>query len=408
MRLSLSTVITAILILLIGLGAVWWLTNFDRVPQRVYKGLQGEAREDPFLAMKRFLARMEVKTIESKPGASSTAKFSEWAPGGTVIIGDRRHVVMTPERVKQTLAWVEKGGYLIVEAEYPGRPDPLLAALEIERKAQPRNPRPIRRDMPAAARAQAWNENNLTEVSIPGNPRVLKAQFSPYQSLGDPKNRAQWKVENAQGLRMVHLARGAGHVTVVSNFDFLGYNGTFGIKEERNQATNIGKFDHAELLMTLLRLNPNYAKSAVRLIWGRDEISLAQTLLTEAWMAIAALAALVIFWLWRVIPRFGPLQVEPPPAEQRLAAHLEASGRFFWKYLAPHQVYAKIREAFDKRLAERRPGLAGMRATDRYKELARLIDVRAEAVARALEGPVQGATEFVRNVRVLQRLLEKL
>jgi len=408
MRISVSGVIAAICALLIGLGVIWWLKNFDRVDQRVYKGLKGEAREDRFLAMKRFLARMEVKTDESQPNASNGVKFAGWAPRGTVILGDRRHVIMTPERVKQTLAWVEAGGYLILEAEFPGRPDPLLTALEIDRKGQPRNNRPIRRDMPAAERAQAWAQNNITDVSIPGNPRVLKAQFSPYQSLSDPKNRALWKVENDQGLRMVHLKRGAGRVTVVSNFDWMIYAGTYGVKDERSQPTNIGKFDHAEMLMTLIRLNPDYAKSTLRLIWGQDEVSLIETLLNEAWMALAALALLIVFWLARVIPRFGPLQHEPPPAEQRLAAHLEASGRFFWKYLAPHQVYAKIRDAFDKRLAERRPGLAGMRNTDRYKELARIIDVRPEAVARALEGPTQSAADFVRNVRLLQRLLQKI
>ena len=215
-------------------------------------------------------------------------------------------------------------------------------------------------------------------------------------------------MENAQGLRIVHLGRGKGRVTVVSNFDFLGYTGTYGIRQERNQRTHLGKYDHAELLMTLLRLNPNFAKQAVRLVWGQDDVSLLQTLFKEAWMALAALAALIALWLARVIPRFGPLRPEAPPAEQRLAAHLEASGRFFWKYLQPHQVYARMRETFEKRMAERRPGLAALRPAERYVELGRLTGERPEAIGRAFEAPVQGAAEFVRNVRVLQRLLEKL
>ena len=407
---KLSNILAALLALLIGLGAVWWLNNFERVPERVYKGLKGEARDDPYFAMKRFLGRMNVPVEERKPSAASSAKFNNWAPGGTVLLGDRRHVVMTPDRVQQILTWVDKGGHLIVEAEYPGRPDPLLTALDIERRKPTRPARSnTRKDNPTQAERNAiWAESNLSEVSIPGNPRVLKAQFSPYQNLGDPKNHALWKVENAQGLRLVHLAHGSGRVTVISNFDFLTYNGTGGAKQERAQPTNLGKFDHAELLVALLRLNPNFAKQPLRLIWGNDEVSLWTLLITEAWMVLAALAALVALWIWRVVPRFGPLQPDPVPAEQRLAAHLEASGRFFWKYLSPHVVYAKLRDAFDKRLAERRPGLAAMRPAERYKELARLIDARAEAVARAFEGPVQGATEFVRNVRLLQRLLEKL
>jgi len=402
-----SVVITGLFALLLGLGAVWWVNNFDRVPDHVYKGLQGEARDDPFLAMKKFLARMNLQVEERKPGVAAASKFSGWAPAGTVLLGDRRHVVMSSERVAQTLAWVAAGGHLIVEAEFPGRPDPLLEALDIERRplpgpaGKPRAPAPGR---PAAA----WANANLTEVAIPGFPRVLKAQFSPYQSLADPQGVALWKVENAQGMRIVHLARGKGRVTVVSNFDWLIFRGNFGVTDERRQSTNIGKYDHAELLMALVRLNPEYARHPLRLIWGDDDVSLWSLLAGQAWMAMVALAALIALWLARVVPRFGPLAPEPPPAEQRLAAHLEASGRFFWKYLPPHMVYAKLRDAFNKRLAERRPGLSSKRGADRNNELARLISVRPEAVARALDAPTQTATEFVRNVRVLQRLLEKL
>ncbi|HEY4375039.1 MAG TPA: DUF4350 domain-containing protein [Burkholderiales bacterium] len=407
-----STILGALLVLLIGLGTVWWLNNFEHVPEDVYKGLQGDAAKDRFLAMKRLLARMNVQVEERRPSATAGSKFGGWQPGGSVILGDRRHVVMTRARVEQILAWVDSGGYLIVEAEFPGRPDPLLDALQIERRPQPRPPRLQRADPRApltTAERETLFKERITDISIPGHPRVLQVEFSPYQSLADPHNHALWKVENALGVRMIHLAHGAGRITVVSNLDWITYdNGTGRMKDVRYQRTNIGKLDHAEALMTLLRLNPNFAKHPLRMIWGDDEISLWQLLYSEAWMALVALAALILLWLARVIPRFGPLQPEPPPAEQRLAAHLEASGRFFWKYLEPHVVYAKLRNAFEKRLAERRPGLYARRPGERNAELARLIKVREEAVARALDAPVQSATEFVRNVRVLQRLLEKL
>jgi hypothetical protein len=396
-----STIIGGLLLIAIGLGTVWWFKNFDHVSEKVYQGLKGDAAEDPYFAMKRFLASMHVQVEERLPSSTGNAKLSGWPAHGTVMLGDRRHLVMTPARVAQALAWVQGGGHLIIEAEYPGRPDPLLAAIGIER-------RPLAARAPRGRPVQSWDERNLTAVAIPGYPRVLQVQFSPYQNLADPRHLALWKVENAQGLRMVHLARGAGMITIVSNFDWLVYQGTRGAKEERRQPTNIGKFDHAELLMALVRLNPRYAQAPLRLIWGDDEVSIWSSIAGEAWMALAALAALLLLWLARVIPRFGPLRPEPPPAEQRLAAHLEASGRFFWKYLEPHVVFGKLRDAFAKRLAERRPALSAMRPEQRNAELARLIDGRGEAVARALDQPTQTAPEFVRNVRLLQRLLEKL
>lgn len=70
------------------------------------------------------------------------------------------------------------------------------------------------------------------------------------------------------GLRLATAARGAGRVSAISNFDFLVYRGTLDVKEVTLQRTHLGKYDHAELVLRLVRLNPNHAKAALRLVWG--------------------------------------------------------------------------------------------------------------------------------------------
>ena len=47
-------------------------------------------------------------------------------------------------------------------------------------------------------------------------------------------------------------------------------------------------------------------------------------------------------------------------------------------------------------------------SAERNAELAQLIGARPEAVARALDAPVRGTGEFIRDTALLQRLTQKL
>ena len=426
-------------------GTVWWFMNFERVGENAYVGLSGKAQQDPYLALRMLLKQSGVRLEEPEVHARPVKKFEQLPSGGTLLLGDRRHVLMTPERVKAVTAWVESGGHLIVEAEFPGRADPLLAALGLARAAPrrggQRNASPAGQaepkseadaesqsngadgsdaqaqnkpgaqpvpSMPPAPKRRAVRNAEITEVAFAGDTRAMNVEFNAYQHLTQPKIDGYWVVTDRAGVRLVSGARGKGRVTAISNFDFLTYRGSFDIKELSAQPTHIGKYDHAEMILKLIRLNPHYKTAALRLVWGDDEVSLWTWLAEHALLALASFAVLILLWLWRVVPRFGPLQPEAPPAEQKLLSHLEAAGRFYWKHMEPPEIYAKLRAAFVQRLKERRPGIAQRSADLRNAELARLIAARPEAVARALDAPARSVGELVRNAILLQRLSQKL
>ena len=408
------------LALLIGAG-VWWFKNFERVPEKTYIGLQGKARDDPYLAAKQLLQASGIQVTETSAAASAAAKFEQLPAKGTLLLGDRRHLLMNPARVERLLAWVAAGGHLLVEAEFPGRPDPLLTALgltrgDLLRPARAATPAPGARPAPRGDKNAAPppaleralpQSTALTTVALPDQARPLTVEFGAYQSLGDPRGLAQWRAADATGLRLVSMARGAGRVTAVSNLDWMTFRGTAG-DHGHAQPAHIGRHDNAELLVRLVQQNPAHAASPLRLVWGDDQVSLWSWLSEHAWMAMAAAALLLALWLWRVVPRFGPLKADAPPADQRLIGHVEASGRFYWKHLTPAAIYLILRGAFMQRLAERRPGLAEQAAVARNAELAQLIGARAEAVARALDAPVRGTGDFIRNTVLLQRISQKL
>ncbi len=411
--------VTAVLLLIAGL---WWYASFERVSERVHTGLQGKARDDPYLAAKRLLNASGIAVAETSAGASAGTKFDALPVGGTLLLGDRRHLLMTPARVSNILGWVDRGGHLIVEAEFPGRPDPLLTALGLTRMDLVR-PKPAAKSSPEPESAQKADAEEgprsalhrtrrpptvVTEVVLPGDARALNVEFGAYQGLGDPRSLAQWKAADPTGLRLASFTRGAGRVTAASKLDLMIYRCAGDKDDPGLQPANIGKFDNAELLVRLVRQNPGHAGSPLRLVWGDDEVSLWSWLTEHAWMAMAAAGVLLALWLWRVAPRFGPLEAEAPPAEQRLIRHVEATGRFYWKHLSPPEVYSTLHAAFIHRLAERRPGLAQRERGARNAELAQLVGARPEAVARALDAPVRTAGEFIRNTVLLQRLSQKL
>jgi hypothetical protein len=161
-------------------------------------------------------------------------------------------------------------------------------------------------------------------------------------------------------------------------------------------------------MLRLVRLHPTHASAPMRLVWSRDDVSLWSWLMEYALLAMVSAAVLLLIWLWRVIPRFGPLVPELRPAEQKLSSHLEAAGHFYWKHLGPGEVYRKLSSVFMQRLSERRPGIATRKSSERNAELARLADVTEEAVSRALDHPTQGVAELVRNAVLLQRISQKL
>lgn len=313
-----------ILTLLLSIaGGVWWFTTFERVTEPVYSGLQGAAREDPYLALRQLLKRSKLQLEEPAVAAIPVTKFDHLPAAGTLLLGDRRHLLMTPERVQKIVAWVAAGGHLIVEAEYPGRPDPLLAAFGLSRKDLVR-PKPApeakakskaetdgsnppdgakakaQAPAPQASKGCARRAAEITEVTLPDGGRPLQVEFGAYQNLSVLKNEGFHLVADSLGLRLATAARGAGRVSAISNFDFLVYRGTLEVKEVAQQPTHIGKYDHAEMVLRLVRLNPHHAQSALRLVWGDDDVSLWQWLVDHAAYALASLALLLAVWLWRV------------------------------------------------------------------------------------------------------------
>jgi len=352
-------------------GTLWFLENFEQVEIDAPIGAGMEARRNPWLAMERFLARMGMRVrVVERP-----SELDPPAPGSTLILM-RSRAMVTPERVGRLLAWVAAGGHVIVEPELTRHRDPLLDALRIERG-----------DAKGGAGAR------LLEVEVPTSVDRLRIETGSGQTLDPGRTVPQWIVSDAAGVRIASFTRGAGQVSVVTGFG-------------RFSNRRIGQQDNARFLWALMQIRPGTGE--VLLLKPGDAPSLWTWLVESAAEALTAAAALIVLWLWRTLPRFGPIRPEPAPERKQLLEHILACGRFRWSQGGRAPLMEAAREQCLARILAVQPRLAHLDATARSRELAAMIAADAAEIAYAFEGAPRNAHEFVAAVRTLARVHDGL
>jgi hypothetical protein len=359
-------------VVLAGIG-YWLFTNFERVNDREFTGFQGEAQENPLLAAGRVADKLGLPARR----ITGVAQLPSLPPDAVLLLADRR--AMTPQSTRQLRAWVERGGHLITTG-IPGEDDdPLLDALGIEGE---------------------WSKSGmqtLYDLPLPKAARPLRIQLRERASrmrFVEEKPRAAFTVVDKGGMAWVlHLPVGSGAITVMSSVGFM-TNG------------ELGNFDHAEAFWQLVNLQPDR-----RGLWTATRLelpSLTRWLREHALGAIGVAVALLLFWLWRVVPRFGPVAPDPETARRRLLDHLRAAGRFHWQRGGSLALLHAAREACVRRLARVHPDLAVMAPMDRAREAAARTGLTPDAARIAFELPAVDAREFTAAVSAMQAFEERL
>jgi hypothetical protein len=351
------------LLALAVLGAVWFFQNWENVPVRERVPASGEARLREFLAAERFAERMGMPARELRSLADL-----ESPPAGAVLLLPSHRQAIDAQRATRLLAWVARGGHLVVEAELVGVSDPLLDAAGVRRDT---------RKPPA-----------LKPLSVALGERRLTVHMSSGMSL-----RAAGRPVFQAGDQLVSVARGKGLISAATSLDFA-----------RNPG--IGAHDHAEFLWTVLTLAP---APSLQVFFRPQRLSLWGFLAEHAAPALAAAFVLLGLWLWRIVPRFGPVPTDPPPARRRLLDHLRASGRYLWAEGERLELAVVARDAALRRLARAQPDFAVASASEKASRVAALADVpiddaqRFMAAAGTTSSRIRGA-EFMRLVAIAQRV----
>ncbi len=396
---------TAIFLLVCALLAGLFFGLLEPHTETFEGPLRGEARRNPYLALARLLegmglavtVKLDLDDVEALPPTDHTL----------FLLGRRAY--LTEKRSADLRDWVERGGHLLVQAwqprdAKPRRPDPLLDALGVSLDS------PLEEDD-----ADEDDENDESGSTSIGDLRparaegalahwspepgvVLRIEFDPYYTLSLDDERGWEPVEtwsDDEGVHGYSVPLGAGHVTVWSDDRFL-----------RN--LGIGRWDHAELAYRLARL---FDASGASWIIVRDaaRVSLWARLLESAWSVLIALGAWLLFYLWSIAPRFGPIQPDPPAERRELMEHVRASGSFLLRNGGFDTLVSAVRRALVRRLQERHAPWLAFDARARAQRVAEHTGLAAEEIEDALEGtsPTQRHT-LVKRIATLEAIRKRL
>jgi hypothetical protein len=350
---------------LVAVGVITFLSAYERVPSREWVGPSGEARRNPYLAAERFAVRMGAPAHQLR-----SLPELDRLKGNAVLLLPNRRQALDARRIRALVSWVEGGGHLIAEAELNGVPDPLFDHLGVQRSSATRGAaKPI-------------------PVELPGGRKLAVSLFDTVW-LKAPEGEVQLRVGSPESAKLMAYRRGAGMVTVASGLNFA-----------RNSLIATG--DNAEFLWHLFRLTP---ASELQIYLRPERLSLWNFLKENAAPVLAAGVALLLLWLWRIGPRFGPVRPDAAPARRRLLDHLRASGRYYWAKDLRARLVVAARDAALRRVARAQPDFALASIAERVSRLSSLLSVPQEEAHRFINagGHVRGA-EFIRIMHTAQRI----
>lgn len=388
-------------------------------------GYKGKARVNPFLAAERMLGALGHDVLSVK-------SITELPPRDAVMFLSGESD-LSSGRARQLLRWVANGGRLIYCLEgarayndFQVQYGSIISALLLEEERDPilgqfgvgvmkRLPleefKPRRQKTKNASKtpAKKSDEKSATDDESEdeqwsANPIDVDWCGQHYRlALGGRLNlilkRKLRTGEASAGLKNESLAlflkHGRGSVTLLPHARPL-----------RNHW--IGEHDHARWLASLVGTT---GKSKVVFVAAMSG-SFFTLLWQHGWMAIVALAVLLLFWLWQQMPRFGPLMEVEVDATRHFASHIGALGEFFWHMKYGSLLVDSARDAVWERVRERHRSLddGSRKIGDALAEkIACCTGLSHKRVVAAFEVPApDSAHPFINLMRDLQTIRRAL
>jgi hypothetical protein len=314
------------------------------------------------------------------------SELTSLPPTDATLFVPGRRGALPDDRSAELSDWVRRGGHLIVVAwtiwDEDDPPDPILDPLGIRQfKHEPQRPTSV----------SDWAPTR-------GAP-PLRVSFQAEFSMELEGNDAPpvWTAQDDEGTHAICLPLGAGHVTVLTDDDFL-------------QNTGIGELDHAELLYRWVRQFGH--SGATWIVRMRSEpIDLWARFWKHGWAIAVALAAWLAFHVWSRAPRFGPVLPDPVPARRELMEHVQAAGHFLLRHGAGASLLGAVRAALQRRLELRHPQWRHLPAAEQARCIAEWTGEPPEGIAALLApDPTQtlSPASFASQVARLESLRRKL
>lgn len=337
-------------------------------------GYRGAARLNPYLAAARFLQACgyDVKSITAWKKPTRNDQMMVMAASGLSNEGF----------VRQMRVWVNDGGHLVLLLERAGTETSDWSDF---------NPRleigGALRDFLAEAGIEVAAPDDGSEV------KAEKISWGRKRYQVDCMSRHGVKLRGHRARAFGTSAYGKGRISVLSD-----------ARPIRNRFIDSG--EHAALLLALAAWSGSGGH--VTFLLG-TELSFWSMLCQKDWPALLGIGAVLVLWLWKTMPRFGP----PDHADDGLVVraydhHIEALGGFSWRMDRCSESLATLRVEAREHV-KRRMASAGLRDADWFGQAGLLSGIPRERVERAMNpAPVPDEATFTRVASDLQKMIHSI
>lgn len=354
---------------------VWFLRTHEQVTRTETLPPQGEASYNPLYVLGQAL-RADGLQVQAR--ARLDMAVMSPAAGDTVVLLQDSGELPAPE-VAALLAWVQRGGHLLVRTPPTGNDDErrepaLLQALGIGSLGFGSNCQPFQ--VEGEDRHQEFCGGRRFDLSDAAHANVQR----------------QWG--NESGLVFARLRHGQGSVDVLADMDFMRGQPeapSFIVAQYRpkrdldNPRDGLYDGPHRDLARYLLQ--PNYGKGTMWLVYASRPPSLWARMFFEGWPLWLPLLLSLLGWLWMRSQRFGS-ELPSPLAERRsLLEHVRASGELLLRQRQGARLHAAVRGLFLRRLQARAPIAAALEGAAQEQAIATLLQWPESRVRTALAAP---------------------
>lgn len=402
-----------IALLLVGIAA-WWFATFERVERTITLPPRGEARYNPYFALKEAL---KSRDIPVRSGA--TLVPTRLKPGDVLLLGmDVRS--LSPENSAALLGFVEGGGHLLfVVPEDSERLGTLPETFDLQAGSPRFACTGWAANAEAGIRVGRWCSAHRFDrgrvpadkvddsgerfrdsdgVLLRGLPKIPDADAEPAPDAEriDNRHRADPDSADSAATDAEQASTGADILLAGLPHDVDGYltlTATYGagtwtalVSTEPFTNRNLGYEGNAELVWQLL--GPLIGEgSTVELVYGSDIPPWYVLLFYQGWPVWIPLLIALLAWLWRRAQRFGPLLPALPPPRRALLDHVRASGEFLYRQGRTQTLLDALRRRFRRTLERRDPALAALSPRELIPTLAERERLSEDTLREALLPP---------------------
>ncbi len=418
--------------LLLGLLAIYLLSQLQPYPDTVKHGPAPEVADNPYLAAELFLRQQGIKVQRS----DNLAGLSKLPSDGQTLMLFSDRQSLPARQTEQLLAWVAKGGHLVVvsdrlwDEEDGASGDPLLDPLGIQQyltedldkekekeketeadaedsdsasdstEAPSHDPDLLIQEAVETSPAQGNEEDEdatetypqLTKLYLPNEQAPAYIEFDTDYHLLDSQNRAHAWANSDQATHMLQLFHGDGLLTVLTD-SWIWEN------------YDIDRYDNAWLLWYLAQ------DSAVTLVYRADRDNLFSLLLRHFPLALLLLSLLILLSLWHFGMRQGAILAPASRARRQLEEHLRGSADFLLRRSGQLSLLQSLQRDIQQRARRRQPGFESLPVAEQWRALAQLSRLPTSTVSQIMRPQPEvslSASDFTQQIRQLQTLRNSL